>query len=163
MHFFSNSIFFIISLVQFSKLFYSNKTLFSLFYSGIAWLCCFCVSISCSTFDEVTVNEVTEKCLKGIWKNWWPELNKDVDRRKSIVDIDDIVKLNQVKKYKCTGYSRIIASYNSMVSERKHILLKPNFTGAIKNQLIIVISYRTCWKLLFYSNANFMDIVNSDL
>ena len=38
-------------------------------------------------------NEVTEKCLKGVWKNVWPELSKDVDTRESIVDVDEIVKL----------------------------------------------------------------------
>ena len=38
-------------------------------------------------------NEVTEKCLKGEWKNVWPELSKDVDTRESIVDVDEIVKL----------------------------------------------------------------------
>ena len=38
-------------------------------------------------------NEVTEKCLKGEWKNVWPELSKDVDTRESIGDVDEIVKL----------------------------------------------------------------------
>ncbi|XP_029054068.1 tigger transposable element-derived protein 1-like [Osmia bicornis bicornis] len=38
-------------------------------------------------------NEVTEKCLKGVWKNVWPELSKNVDIRESIVDVDEIVKL----------------------------------------------------------------------
>ena len=38
-------------------------------------------------------NEVTKKCLKGVWKNVWPELSKDVDTRESIDDVDEIVKL----------------------------------------------------------------------
>lgn len=38
-------------------------------------------------------NEVTEKCLKGVRKNVWPELSKNVDIRESIIDIDEIVKL----------------------------------------------------------------------
>ena len=34
------------------------------------------------------------KCLKGVWKNVWPELSKDVvGIRDCIVDVDKIVKL----------------------------------------------------------------------
>ena len=43
-------------------------------------------------------NEVTEKCLKGVWKNVWPELSKDADTRESIVDVDEIVKLAGMKQ-----------------------------------------------------------------
>ena len=35
-------------------------------------------------------NEVTEKCLKGVWKN---VLSKDVDIRESIVDVGEIVRI----------------------------------------------------------------------
>ena len=38
-------------------------------------------------------NKVTEKCLKWVWKNVWPELSKDVRIKESIVDVDEIVKL----------------------------------------------------------------------
>ena len=38
-------------------------------------------------------NEVTEKCLKGAWKNVWPQISKDVDKRESIVDVEEIVRI----------------------------------------------------------------------
>lgn len=38
-------------------------------------------------------NEVTEKCLKGVWKNIWPNLKKNDDTRDSVVDMNEIVEL----------------------------------------------------------------------
>ena len=38
-------------------------------------------------------NEVTEKCLKGVWKKIWPDLNKEDDTLQENVNINEIVEL----------------------------------------------------------------------
>ncbi|KAK2578211.1 hypothetical protein KPH14_000945 [Odynerus spinipes] len=41
---------------------------------------------------QLSWNEVTEKCLKGVWKNVWPDLSKDADST-TRVDVNEIVEL----------------------------------------------------------------------
>ena len=43
--------------------------------------------------NEIERNEITERSLKGIWKNIWPNLSKSKDIGHSI-DMDEIVETN---------------------------------------------------------------------
>lgn len=42
---------------------------------------------------KLSSNEITEKCLKEVSKNIWPDLKKDDNTRNSVMDMNEIVKL----------------------------------------------------------------------